>query len=381
LQLIAKTLAGLEQILADELTQLGATNVQALKRAVQFEGDQRLLYRANLELRTALRILMPVHSFRADHDNMLYKRVKQIDWSQYMDVNDTLAIDAVVNSPFFNHSKFAALRAKDAIVDQFRNATGQRPNVDVHSPTLCISLHISTDQCTLSLDSSGDSLHMRGYRAQTVEAPINEVLAAGLIQLSGWKADSDFIDPMCGSGTLLIEAATYAYNIAPHLYRERFGFMKWKDFNAKLWQEVCEQARRQIKPFKGRILGFDQDFQAVKAARLNILAARLEGKIEVERQKLENLTPPASNGLIMINPPYDERLTDTHINDLYKMIGDRLKQEFAGFEAWIISSNFDALKSVGLRPSKKMTLFNGPLECKFQKFDLYQGSKKIKNPE
>ena len=378
MKLLAKTLYGLEGILEKELENLGAKNIVLLKRAVQFEGDQELLYRANLELRTALRILVPFAEFQSRHPDSLYRRIGKMDWSAFMSIDDTFAIDAVVHSDLFRHSKFTALRVKDAIVDQFRKKTGRRPNVDVRNPSVRISLHISHNNCTLSLDSSGDSLHKRGYRTEALEAPINEVLAAGMILLSGWQGDSNFIDPMCGSGTILVEAAYFAYNIAPQLYRREFGFMKWKDFDKNLWKKVVEQAVAKQRPFKHQILGFDKDHRAVRLSGQTLRAARLEDKVMISRSKFQDLTPPPEAGIVMMNPPYDERLAETNIIALYKMIGDRLKQAFPGFEAWIISSNQDALKRVGLKPSKKLTLFNGSLECRFQKFELYKGSKKQK---
>lgn len=377
MQLLAKTMLGLEQVLAQELQELGATNILPLQRAVQFEGDQKLLYRANLELRTALRILKPFHSFKTKHENHLYKKLREIDWETYLGVDDTLAIDAVTTSKYLTHSKYLSLKTKDAIVDQFREKYERRPSIDLKRPTVRLNIHINSDNvCTLSLDSSGESLHKRGYRVDAVEAPINEVLAAGMILLSGWQKDCIFLDPMCGSGTIPIEAAYYAYNIPPQLYRDYFGFKKWKDFDADLWETVLREAKERIQNFTFPIFGFDSDFQALKISSQNVLAAHLEGKVEIDLQKFEKLEPPAEKGFMIMNPPYDERLPVSDTEAFYKKIGDTLKQNFAGYTAWIISSNLDALKNIGLRPSRKMTLFNGPLECKFQKYDLYKGSKK-----
>ena len=371
-------MAGLEPILVSELEKLGAKKIKSLKRAVRFEGDKELLYRANLELHTALRILLPIKKFRAPHENSFYKQIKKIDWTEFLNVNDTIAVDAVSYSKHLSHTKYLALRTKDAIVDHFRKLTGDRPNVDVTDPTLRLHVHISKDECTLALDSSGNSLHKRGYRTESSEAPINEVLAAGLIALSGWDYNSDFIDPMCGSGTFLIEAALWAHNIAPQLYRESFGFMRWKDFDSKLWQKVRAEAEGKVTAFEHQILGFDKSFKAIKATQQNILAAHLEGKIVVDRRKFQKLSKPGLTGLLLMNPPYDERMAEENINELYREIGDRLKNEFVGYTAWLISSNKEALKSIGLRPSRKMTVFNGQLECKFQKFEMYEGSKKAK---
>ena len=379
LELLVKTMAGLEPVLKEELEQLGATDIQVLKRAVRCHGDMKLLYRANLELHTALRILVPISRFRAPHENSFYKQIKRIDWTKYLNVTDTIAVDAVSYSKHLNHTHYLALRTKDAIVDQFRKLTGDRPNVDVADPTLRIHVHISKDECTLALDSSGDSLHKRGYRLESLEAPINEVLAAGLIALSGWEYDCNFIDPMCGSGTFLVEAALWAYGIPPQLNRSSFGFFKWKDFDERLWHEVKRDATGRMRSFDHSILGYDKSFKAIKITQENIFTAHLEGKIEVERRKFQKLDKPGPRGMIIMNPPYDERLGEEDVGALYREIGDRLKNEFSGYTAWLISSNKEALKQVGLRPSRKITVFNGRLECKFQKFELYEGSKKSKN--
>lgn len=377
MELTIKTFAGLEEVLARELETLGARQVKVANRAVECSGDRALLYRANYCLRTALRIFTPIHSFKARHDNTLYRQVQKINWEDYLGLEDTFAIDATVNSPHFRHSKFVALRAKDAIVDQFRKKTDRRPSIDVYNPTIRLHLHISNENCTLSLDSSGDALYKRGYRLDSLEAPINEVLAAGLILVSGWQRDCAFLDPMCGSGTIPIEAALYAYNLPPQIAREKFGFMNWRDYDAALWEEIKTQAMAEARDFNFPIYGFDKNFQAVRISQHNALAARLEGKVEFARKPFERLEPPAEAGLIIMNPPYDERLSETNIGQLYRAIGDRLKQAFSGYEAWIISSNMGALKNVGLRPSRKVTLFNGPLECKFQKYELYEGSRKL----
>lgn len=376
MELIAKTLAGLEGVLAQELRELGATDVEPVRRAVQFTGDLELLYRANYELRTAIRILLPIAAFQTRHPDSLYRRILKIDWSQYMGVNDTLAVDSFTHSPHFKHSKYAALKVKDAIVDQFRKKYGRRPNVDLTRPDLRINVHITNENCSVALDSSGDSLHKRGYRLEAVEAPINEVLAAGMILLSGWERNTHFIDPMCGSGTLPIEAGLYAWNIPPQIHRQQFGFMKWQNFDRNLWDQVVETANAQQIDFPCQILGYDQSFKASRIAQHNVEAAQMEGKVRIDRCSFEKLTPPEGKGILMMNPPYDERLEDTNINELYTTIGNQLKREFPGYEAWIISSNYQALKNIGLRPAKKIILFNGPLECKFQKFELYEGSRK-----
>lgn len=373
---IAKTFHGLENVLAEELKVLGAKNIRTLTRAVEFEGDLKLMYRANLELRTALRILMPFYSFKTKHENHLYKKIYEIDWFDYLSIDKTFAIGAVTGSKYLTHSQYIALKVKDAIVDQFRSRTGSRPNIDTRNPNVRIHVHISRDNvCSLSLDSSGNSLNQRGYRVSIVDAPINEVLAAGMIQLTGWKKDCDFIDPMCGSGTHLIEAAMYAYNIPPQLRRQTYCFQYWNDFDRSLWEEVVEEAMARITDFPHRILGYDKSFEAVNITNANIAAAELEGKIEVERKDFALLERPSENGLIIMNPPYDERMSIGNVQEFYRMIGDRFKKEFTGYSAWIISSNKAALGYVKLRASKKMTLYNGALDCRFQGYELYRGTR------
>ena len=376
---IAKTFQGLEQVLAEELKNLDAQNIQILNRAVSFSGDKRLMYRANLELRTALRIIQPIRQFKVRNELNLYKRIREIDWSQFMTVKQTLAVNAVTNSNYFKHSKYVALKTKDAIVDQFRDKFDRRPNVNVLSPSLRIDVHIFDQQATVSIDTTGESLHKRGYRIATGEAPINEVLAAGMILLSNWQKDCNFIDPMCGSGTILIEAASYALNIAPAINRKAFGFMKRVDFDKALWEKVVLESKQRQTDFHHKIIGSDTNFGVIRKAQTNIEAAGLSEFIEVKRKGLEKLIPPEERGLIMMNPPYDERLQLKEVEAFYKMIGDQLKQKFTDYDAWIISANLSAMKNIGLRSSKKFTLFNGPLECKFQKFELYAGSKKSKN--
>jgi putative N6-adenine-specific DNA methylase len=376
MQFLVKTLAGLEEVLAEEIRQLGGQNIQLMTRAVSFEGDKRLLYRANLELRTALRILVQIHTGRARNENGLYRLIKSIDWEKYMGVNDTLAVDAVTSSRIFNHSKYAALVTKDAIVDQFRDKYHRRPSVNLIAPKLRVNIYIFEDQCTISIDSSDDSLHKRGYRIDALDAPINEVLAAGMVLKSGWKADSAFVDPMCGSGTILIEAALYATNRAPQLTREHFGFVRWPDFDEELWNNIRQEAIERITDFPHGLYGFDKDFKAVRLSEQNAMAAGLEEVVEIKRKPFERLQAPADKGVIMINPPYDERLVKDDIGAFYEMIGDQLKQQFPGFEAWIISANFDALKRVGLRSSSRQQLFNGPLECRLVQYELYEGSEK-----
>ncbi|KGE87648.1 MAG: class I SAM-dependent RNA methyltransferase [Phaeodactylibacter xiamenensis] len=376
MRLIAKTLAGLEPVLAQELEELGAQGIEPLNRAVAFEGDKALMYRANLELRTALRILLPVHQGKVRTEDELYRLVRKVDWSRYMKVNDTLAVDGVTNSRLFTHSKYVALKTKDAIVDQFREATGRRPNVNVYAPRLRVNVHIFNDECTIALDSSDDSLHKRGYRLSSVEAPINEVLAAGMVLLSGWKADRPLLDPMCGSGTLVIEAGLIATQRAPQLNREHFGFKRWPDFDEALWGQILEAAKQRVRKSPVPILGSDKDFKAMRLTEQNAMAAGLEDTIKVQRKKFEKLEPEVEAGMILMNPPYDERLSEADIGAFYEMIGDQLKQRFTGFDAWIISSSIDGFKRLGLKSTQKIPLFNGALECRFVKYELYAGTRK-----
>ncbi len=376
-QIIAKTFAGLEPVLAEELRALGATGIQIIKRAVSFEGDVRLLYRANYELRTALRILLPIHSFPAHNERSLYEGIREIDWSNYMGVSDTLAVDAVAQGEVFRHSQYVGLLTKDAIVDQFRDRYQRRPNVNTLSPSLRVNVHVLGTHCDVTLDSTSGSLHRRNYRRDTVEAPLNEVLAAGLVLLSGWNGRGSFVDPMCGSGTLAIEAALLALHIPPQYMREGFGFLKWPDFNRKVWESVKKEAdSRAQTDFEFPIIATDKDTRARNATAVNVLSAGLEKVIQVEKMLFERLVPPQVPGTLLTNPPYDERLKLENAAAFYHNIGDRLKQTWMGWDAWLISSDREALKSIGLRPSKRITLFNGALECSFQKFELYAGTRR-----
>lgn len=372
MRLIAKTFQGLENILATELTQIGAENINPINRAVCFEGDKRTLYRANLELRTALRILVPISSFRATNEEQLYKAIYAIDWKRFMKVTDTLAIDAVVHSEIFRHSQYVALKTKDAIVDQFRDNFGERPSIDTYQPTLRIHIYVNDHEFEVSLDSSGDALFKRGFERETLEAPINEVLAAGMVLLSDWDMQRNFIDPMCGSGTILIEAAMIAYNIPPLLKRNYFGFKQWANFDKTLWDDVVQSAKSGIKTnMNCEIIGYDTAFQALRTSERNILAANLSDKIRVERLAFEKQTILETPALVMFNPPYNERIKEDDIISFYKSIGDVLKKKFKDSDAWIITSNIEALKHLGLRTSKRIDLNNGGLDCKFVKFELF----------
>ena len=381
--MLAKTFKGLEEVLAQELIELGANDVQLERRAVSFRGDKALLYRANFCLRTASRILVPIASFKAKDTDVLYNQLKQINWSQYMKVDSTFAIDATVYSESFRNSRFVTYRVKDAIVDYWQEKESQRPNVQVENPDLLLNVHIANEQVTISLDSSGDSLHKRGYRVANTEAPINEVLAAGMLLMAGWKGQSDFYDPMCGSGTLLIEAALIARNIAPGVFRKSFGFEKWPDFDADLWSDIYNDDSGERK-FSHKIYGSDASFYAIQQAAKNIKSAGVQKDIELkqirmEEIKISNLQSSISNSspLVMMNPPYGERLkSNKEMEDLYSAIGTTLKHQFTGATAWIISSNDAAMKCIGLKPSKKYRLLNGELDCQFNKYELFQGKRK-----
>lgn len=376
--LIAKTIFGLENVLAEELKKLNAQKIEIGNRAVFFEGDKELMYKANLYLRTTLRVLKPIEKFYVRSDNALYKNIKKIKWDNYFSVDETFSIDSVVHSKYFNHSKYVSLKAKDAIVDQYREQTGKRPNVELDDPTIKINIHIYDDECTVSLDSSGDSLHRRGYRKSANLAPLSEVLAAGLIYLSGWDQKSNFTDAMCGSGTILIEAGLIAANKAPGLIRKKFGFMNWKDYDVELWNKLLKEAGQKITPINFKITGSDINKETINIAKENITLAGLDKNIIISVKPFSESKPPEGEGTLIINPPYGERMKEDDIIEFYKMIGDTLKQNYTGYDAWIISSNKEALKYLGLRTSKKLSLQNGPLEVKFHKYEMYQGSKKAK---
>ena len=371
-EIIAKTFMGLEPVLAKELAQLGANDVQVGRRMVSFKGDKELLYRANFQLHTAIRILKPIKHFKALSADDVYESVKDIDWSEYIGADKTFAVDSVVFSEEFRHSKFVAYKVKDAIVDQFREKSGQRPNISISNPDIRLHIHIAEDQCTLCLDSSGESLHRRGYRQESVEAPLNEVLAAGMILMTGWHGETDFIDPMCGSGTLLIEAALIARNMAPGLFRKEFAFEKWPDFDRDLFDEIYNDDSQE-REFNHHIYGYDVDIKAVNTARINVKAAGLSSDITIEEQDFKNFTQPKNKSIIVTNPPYGERISTNDLLGTYKMIGERLKHQFTGNEAWILSYREECFAQIGLKPSIKIPLFNGSLECEFRKYQMFDG--------
>ena len=368
-ELIAKTFMGLEPVLAKELTQLGANDVQIGRRMVSFTGDKAMMYRANLQLHTAIRILKPIKHFKARSADDVYEEVKKIDWSNYIGEDKTFAVDSVVFSDEFRHSKFVSYKVKDAIVDQFRERTGKRPNISVANPDIRLNMHIAEDKCTLSLDSSGESLHRRGYRQESVEAPLNEVLAAGMILMTGWKGDTDFYDPMCGSGTLLIEAALIARNMAPGLFRKEFAFEKWPDFDAELFDDIYNDDSEE-REFTHHIYGYDVDVKAVNTARLNVKAAGLTKDITVEEADFKDFQQPKNKAIMVTNPPYGERISTPDLLGTYKMIGERLKHQFQGNDAWVLSYREECFDQIGLKP---IPLYNGSLECEFRKYQMFDG--------
>jgi putative N6-adenine-specific DNA methylase len=373
---LAKTFYGFEPLLEKELRKLGAKNIKSINRAVSFEGDLGFLYKANLSLRTALRILMPIGFFPVKNQTDLYHAIDRIDWSKWFSADQSFIIDVTLFSDHFNHSLFVAQKAKDAIVDQFSKKEGKRPSVTTENPDIRIQLHLQGDQLTISLDSSGNSLHQRGYRIETNIAPINEVLAAGILLHSGWEGKTYFYDPMCGSGTLAIEAAMIACNIPPSLNRATFSFMNWRNFDAELFEVIRNSSLSKVREFRGHIYASDKAPSAVRKAQENIEKAGLEEYISVVRSDFFFADRPSDVPLhVVFNPPYGERLSiDADV--FYGKIGDTLKKEYQGCEAWFITANIEALKSVGLRPSRKIKMFNGKLESRLVNYELYEGSRK-----
>ena len=374
--MIAKTLYGFESILAKELLDLGAMEIKEGNRMVSFVGDLGFMYKANLCLRTAIKILKPYESFRVNSEQELYDNIKKLPWEKFLAEDGSLAIDSAVHSEIFTHSQYVALKSKDAIVDRFREKFGKRPDVDLDFPDLRINIHIENNFCNVSFDSSGDSLHKRGYRTATNIAPINEVLAAGMLLMSGWDGQCDFLDPMCGSGTIPIEAAMIACNIPPNLNRKEFAFEKWNDWDEDLYEKIEDSALKKVRDFHFKIRGYDKAPSAVMKAKDNVKNANLSDFIEIEQRSFFESEKQNDGYLHMLfNPPYGERL-EIDIEDFYGKIGDTLKQNYPGTHAWFIATNFDAIKSVGLRASRKIKLFNGPLEGRLLKYVLYEGSKK-----
>ena len=377
-KMIAKTFFGFEEILAKELLALGAQKVEQGVRMVSFVGDKGFMYKANLALRTALKILKPIHQFRAYNDQSLYKGIQAIDWSNYLRVNDTFVVDVTLHSDHFNHSQFVALKTKDAIVDQFRDKFGKRPDIDKDFPDLRINIHIHGEECSVALDTSGASLHHRGYRTATNIAPINEVLAAGMLLLSGWDGQGDFLDPMCGSGTILAEAAMIACNIPANINRKEFAFEKWNDWDNDLFDTVMDSLMKRVREFHYTIKGYDKAPSAASKAKDNIRNANLDEYVTVSQENFFDSQKQTRGPLHMVfNPPYGERL-DIDLERFYREIGDTLKQSYPNTNAWFITANLEALKFVGLKPSRKIKLFNGKLEARLVKYEMYEGSKRTK---
>lgn len=377
-KMVAKTFFGFEDILAKELQILGAQDVEQGVRVVTFKGDKGFMYKANLALRTALKILKPIYFFRATNEETLYKGIQGVNWSKYINANQTFVIDATVHSDRFNHTEFVAQKCKDAIVDQFRTRTGQRPSIDKQYPDLRINIHIDKEQVSVALDTSGNSLHQRGYRTATNIAPINEVLAAGMLMLSGWEGKSDFIDPMCGSGTILAEAAMIACNIPANINRKEFAFEKWNDWDNDLFDQIVDSLLKRVREFNYTMTGYDKAPSAVMKAKDNILNANLDEYVKISERNFFDTEKETKGPLHMVfNPPYGERL-DIEMERFYREIGDTFKQNYPGTEAWFITANLEALKFVGLKPSRKIKLFNGSLEARLVKYEIYEGSKRTK---
>lgn len=373
MELIAKTFFGLEPLLEKELKDLGAEKVRPLRRAVAFKGDMEMLYKANLHLRTAISILMPITKFKAKNEDELYSGVRAIDWLRYLDQYSTFIVDAVAKSETFTHSHYVELKTKDAIADFFTHKHGRRPSVSKEQPNVKVNVHIREQEVTISLDSSSDQLFKRTYRSETGQAPLNEVLGAALILFSGWDKECALIDPMCGSGTLLTEAGLIARNVAPGKFREWFGFMGWKTFDGRLWRKVRKEAYAAEVPNYAPLYAADINEEVLEFARDNASGAGLRAPMKFKEQDFFEGEPPRGieSGMIIMNPPYGQRLVEDDLNDMYKRIGDKLKQDYKGFTAWIITSDMEALKHIGLKVTEKITLYNGPLECRFVKIELF----------
>ena len=369
---------GLEAVAAEELRKLGATDIALLHRAVEFWGDKSLMYKANYCCRTILRILQPIAKFEFNTNEQFYKYIFRIPFEEYLSENGTFCMHSIINQSIFSNSQYASLLAKDALCDRFREKYDCRPSVDKRYPDISVDIYISGNQCSVSLDTSGESLHRRGYKTTRHAAALNEVLAAGLIALSGWNADCDFVDFMCGSATLPIEAAMFAINMPAAYFREDFGFMYWSDFDENLWNAVREEADNEIRDFDFMIYGSDISLRYIKNARENIKKMKLDKWIRLSIESFEDFKPQRVPSTIIINPPYGERMELEEIENFYQHVGNVLKQKCIYCVAWVITSNKNAMKMFGLRPAKKIKVFNAALECVFYKYELYEGSKKQK---
>ena len=378
LKIQIKTFFGLEEILAEEIKKLGGRNVEIKNRAVNCEGDLGFLYKINYSARTALKVLVPIFEFKAFNDHQLYGKLAKFNWEDFLDVDQTFAIDATVHSETFKHSQFATLKMKDAVVDYFKEKFGKRPSIETKNPDIKFHLHIDRELVRISLDSSGDPLFKRGYRKEQGQAPINEVLASAMLQLAGWDGKGNFLDPMCGSGTLLIEAAMIAMDLPAQIFRKDFAFQNWKNYDEELFKKIKEFRINRVKEFTGKIVGYDIDARMLNAARTNIESAEMEDVIEVRKQNFFDSKKELFPLLMVFNPPYDERIS-INDDDFYKKIGDTFKSGYPNTLAWLISSDLEAVKKIGLRPSRKIKLFNGKLETRFLQYEMYEGSKKAKN--
>ncbi|MDR3129160.1 MAG: THUMP domain-containing protein [Tannerellaceae bacterium] len=374
-EMIAKTLQGLEGILADELRELGAEQVQEGCRSVSFRGDKAMLYKANFHCRTALRILLPLVEFKVVEPSHIYDALSQFEWSKYMQPTMSFVVDTVAYSSCVTNTRFACYRVKDAVVDYWKKKGDIRPAVNAESPDLYLHLHVSEDKATLSLDSSGESLHKRGYRVVQLETPLNEVLAAGLILLTGWRGETNFIDPMCGSGTFLTEAAMIALNIPPGMYRKSFAFEKWLDFDAGLFAEISEDDSKE-RPFDFCCYGYDISPMAVDATKKNVESAGLSQYVKVSRRPLQLFSDPPLPAILVTNPPYGERLKVRDLTEVYKLLGERLKHQFTGGSAWVLGYRDECFVQIGLHPSAKFHVFNGQLPCEFRSYELFAGTNK-----
>jgi putative N6-adenine-specific DNA methylase len=373
LKIVIKTLHGLEEVLMKEVELLGGQNIKKRKRAVECEGKLPFLYEANLNLRTALRILVPVYEFTARNETELYNQVKSFDWSQFLDVRQTFAIDNTIFSEYFTHSKYTALKMKDAIADQFREKFDLRPSVDVEKPDILFNLHAYQDKFTISLDSSGRLLNQRGYREPGHQAPLNEVMAAGLLQLAGWNKSIPLVDPMCGTGTIIIEAVLMGLNIPPQINQKEFGFKNWNNFQPMMWNRIRAESQGKIRSAPLMISGGDIDGHAVALAKGALKKLRMGRDVQIRQVAFEDFIPKFQTGMIITNPPYGERIGE-EVDSLYKKLGDSFKNNFSGFDAWVLSSNIPALKQLHLKPSEKMALFNGALQVQFCKYNLQEGA-------
>ena len=374
MKLVAKTLSGLEELLGEELVELGAQKVQPALRAVSFEGDHTCLYRVLYESRLASTVLRPVWKFKARDEHDAYRKAYACDWSRYFDVDQTFSITSTVSSDTFRHSKYIALKIKDAICDRFRKRYGKRPDVDTRQPDIKLNLHIRDNEFSIALDAAGDPLFKRGYRSEGHIAPLNEILGAGMVTLSGWDMKGPLYDGMCGTGTILIEAAMKATQIPAQILRQDFAVKNWADFDDQLWSAVQQEAKKKIVPLQARLIGRDKMKSAVRTTLHSFEMLGLQENINIEQGNFFEIAPTDASTLIM-NPPYGERIGD-HIFDMYKRIGDHLKTHWSGSTAWLLSGNLEAVKNVGLKPSQKIPLFNGPIECRMVKFELYKGSRR-----